>query len=66
MKSAGWLRFKIATSFLIAGFGAIMLVRLSSVSAANLLDFVAPAIFVIAGVWRGLIFLNAARGLAKT
>jgi hypothetical protein len=63
------LRFKIATSFAIAALGIIMFVHLAlmlPLSLSTLLPFLAPIIFVIAGVWRGLIFIRAVRGLAKS
>jgi len=43
----------------------LMLVRLASVvslTPATLISFATPAIFVIAGLWRGIIFLKAAHG----
>lgn len=69
MKSRSWLRFKIVTSFAIAGLGAIMFIRLASsepISTATLIWFLAPIIFVTAGVWRAVIFLKAVRGIAKS
>jgi hypothetical protein len=63
------LRFKIATSFVIAALGMVMVVRLTQVlpfSVASFLPYLAPIIFIIAGVWRGVIFLSALRGLAKS
>ena len=68
MKSLGWLWFKIATSFVIAGFGVVALVRLSGVialSPSTLLYFLTPVVFIIAGIWRGLNFLRAVRSIAK-
>jgi hypothetical protein len=65
MRSVRLLRFKIATSFLIAGLGAVMCVRLAReivLSPAALIDFLAPALFMIAGTWRGLILYRALRG----
>ena len=69
MNSRAWLRFKIVTSFAIAALGAIMFIRLANsepISAATIIWFLAPIIFVIAGVWRALIFLKAVRGIAKS
>lgn len=63
------LRFKIATSFAIAALGVVMFVHLAlmlPLSVSTLLPFLAPIIFVVAGIWRGLIFLKAVRGLAKS
>lgn len=68
MKALGWLRFKIVTSFVIAGLGAVMFVRLAAmkpISPDMLVWFLAPVVFIGAGVWRALIFLKAIRGLAK-
>ena len=63
------LRFKIATSFAIAVLGIIMFARLAlilPVSLGTLLPFLAPIILVVAGVWRGLLFIRAVRGLVKS
>ncbi len=63
------LRFKIVTSFVIAALGVVMFIRLASIvpiSPANLLWFLAPCLFVIAGIWRGLIILRAVRSVAKS
>jgi hypothetical protein len=63
------LRFKIVTSFAIAALGIVMFVHLAlmlPLSLSTLLPYLAPVIFVIAGVWRGMIFLKAVRGLAKS
>jgi len=68
MKPLPWLRFKIVTSFVIAGLGVVMFIRLANstpISLTTVVWFLAPALFVVAGVWRGLIFLKAVRGLAK-
>ena len=65
MRSPRLLRFKIGTSFLIACLGAIMCVRLAQnvpVSPTTLIDFIAPALFVVAGTWRGLILYKALKG----
>ena len=65
----GRLRFKIVSSFVIAAFGLIMVVRLGefvSLSPSTLIYFVAPLIFMVGGVWRGIIFLKAARGPVRT
>ena len=69
MNSRAWLRFKIVTSFVIAGLGAIMFFRLATVvplSGGTLIWFLAPLLFMIAGVWRAIIFLRAVRGLARS
>ena len=63
------LRFKIVTSFAIAALGTVMLVRLMSLmpfSFTSLLSFLVPVLLIIAGIWRGLIFLHAVRGFAKS
>jgi hypothetical protein len=68
LKTRAWLRFKIVTSFVIAGLGLIMVVRLVSmvpISGGTIIWFLAPSLLVIAGVWRALIFLKAVRGLAE-
>jgi hypothetical protein len=44
----------------------VHLALILSFSVSTLLPFLAPIIFVVAGVWRGLIFLKAARGLANS
>ena len=72
MRSERLLRFKVITSFAIAGLGGVMCVRLGheiAVNASTLIDFLAPIMFVLAGVWRGCILLKALKGfrdLAKT
>ena len=63
------LRFKIATSFAIAVLGIIMFARLALIlplSFESFLPFLAPIMLVVAGVWRGVIFLKAVRGLVKS
>lgn len=63
------LRFKIVTSFAFAALGVITFVRLAAtepLSGATLLAFVMVSIFVVAAVWRGCIYLQAIRGLAKS
>lgn len=65
------LRFKIVTSFAIAALGAITFARLASVvpfslSLPTLMPFMLAGIFVIAGIWRGFIYLHAVRSLAKS
>jgi hypothetical protein len=68
MNALARLRFKIVTSFLIAGLGVLMFLRLAvsePMSGATLIGFLAPVLFVIAGVWRAIIFLKAVRGFAK-
>jgi len=67
--NAGRLRFKVLTSFVIAALGVIMFIRLSSIvplSGAAVGWLLVPVLLVVAGVWRGLIFLKAVRGLAKS
>jgi hypothetical protein len=69
MNALARLRFKIVTSFLIAGLGVLMVLRLATsepMSGATLIAFVAPILFVVAGVWRAIIFLKAVRGFAKS
>jgi hypothetical protein len=69
MNALARLRFKIVTSFLIAGLGALMFVRLATIapiSGATLIWFLAPVLFIVAGTWRAVIFLKAARGFAKS
>lgn len=69
MKPRALLRFKIVTSFLIAGLGAVMFLRLTisvPMSGGSLIWFLAPIIFMVAGVWRAVIFLKAVRGLARS
>jgi hypothetical protein len=63
------LRFKIATSFGIAILGCVTFARLLSVvpiSVTTLVPFIIAAILALAGLWRGLIYLQALRGLAKS
>jgi hypothetical protein len=58
------LRLKIFTSFAIALLGAVVIVRLAAsvpLSGATALAFATGALFVAAGVWRGLIYIQAAR-----
>lgn len=58
------MRFKIATSFLIAALGVVMLVRLAAIAPlapSTALSFIAPLVLVAAGIWRGVIFLRAAK-----
>jgi hypothetical protein len=69
MKAPAWLRFKIVTSFVIAGLGVVMFVRVAGIvpiSPTTLIWFLAPTLFVIAGVWRGVIFLKADERSRKT
>jgi len=61
------LRFKIATSFVIAVLGAIMFARLAvmaPISTATAFPLAIAAVFVIAGLWRARIYLSALRGIA--
>jgi hypothetical protein len=61
------LRFKIATSLIIAILGAIMFVRLLDLGLAlapSILPLIVSAVFVVAGIWRAGIYLRALRGLA--
>jgi len=61
------LRFKIATSFAIAVLGAITFARLAvmaPLSAASVFPLTIAAVFVVAGLWRARIYVNALRGLA--
>lgn len=63
------LRFKTGTSFAIALLGCITFARLLSLeplTGATMMPLSIAAIFVVAGVWRGLIYWNAIRGLAKS
>ena len=62
------LRFKIVTSFVIASLGIVMMIRLTQFAPMrpeSVILFIAPLLFVVAGVWRGVIFLRAARHIAK-
>jgi len=58
------LRFKIVSSFAIAGLFAVALVRLASstpLNGAAMLALGTCAIVVVAAAWRGWIYLRAAR-----
>lgn len=69
MNVPGRLRFKVLTSFVIAALGVTMAIRLAStvpLSGATVIWFLVPVLFVVAGVWRGFIFLKAVRGGAKS
>ena len=62
------LRFKTGSSFAIAALGAVTFARLlglEPLSLATIAPFLVAAIFVIAGLWRGLIYLQALRSLAR-
>jgi hypothetical protein len=66
MTPSRWLRFKIVTSFAIAALGMVTCIRLANlqpVSADTLVWFIAPLVFVGAGLWRGMIFMRALRGV---
>lgn len=63
------LRYKLATSFAFAALGLIAFVRLAIAvpfSSETLLPFLVVTIFVIAGLWRGCIYLQALRGSEKS
>jgi uncharacterized membrane protein HdeD (DUF308 family) len=64
MISPNRLRYKIFTSFAVAGLGVIALARLATsvpFSGSTALAFFIGALLVFAGLWRGLIYLRAAR-----
>lgn len=68
MLSPNRLRYKIFTSFAIAILGAIAGVRLAMIappSTATIYAYVVLGVFIAAGVWRGLIYLRAARAGAR-
>jgi len=65
----GRLRFKTGTSFAVALLGIIALARLLAaepVSSATAIPFVILGLLIAAGTWRGLIYWQAIRGLAKS
>jgi hypothetical protein len=60
------LRFKIVTSFVIAALGLIMFVRLYEaigITPTTVLDFIAPVLFIVAGIWRGIILMKSLRAV---
>jgi hypothetical protein len=63
------LRFKIATSFGIAVLGAAMLARIVTITPSSselVLPVAIAAVFIIAGLWRARIFVEALKSLAKS
>ena len=65
----GRLRFKVGTSFAIAVLGAIAFIRLlgaEPLSSATAMPFVLLGVLIAAGMWRGLIYWQAMRSLAKS
>lgn len=68
MLSPNRLRYKIFTSFAIATLGVVAAVRLAMIaplSGATVIAYIILGVFVAAGVWRGLIYLRAARSAAR-
>lgn len=64
MPSSPYLRFKILSSFAIAALFAVAFVRLAASvphSSTAMLALGTCAIVIVAGTWRGLIYLRAAR-----
>jgi hypothetical protein len=62
------LRYKIFTSFAIAALGAVALVRIAvsvPVSPAMVTALLIAGILVLAGLWRGMIYLRGARVPAR-
>jgi len=60
------LRFKAATSFAMAALGCIAFSRLVMIepfNAATIAPFVVIAVVVLASIWRGVIYLQAVRGM---
>jgi hypothetical protein len=68
MLSPNRLRYKIVTSFAIAALGVIALVRLAMsapLSSTTAWAFLILGVFIGAGLWRGLIYMRAARAAAR-
>ncbi len=62
------LRFKILTSFAVALMGCIAWARLwqaTPPSYSSLTAFVIIGILIVAGAWRGIIYLRVARAAVK-
>jgi len=63
-----YLRFKVASSFIIAALATIAFVRLALEAPPSPQTFAAygvAAVIAAAGIWRGLIYLRAARAAQR-
>jgi hypothetical protein len=68
MLASGRLRFKIFTSFAIAALGVIALVRLTAIappSSETAFAYLVLGLLIAAALWRGFIYIRAARGPAR-
>lgn len=68
MKSQNVLRFKVATSFAISVLGTVMFARIAtseSLSLETLVPLATSLLFVIAGGWRGYLYVQALKSAVK-